>query len=140
MDASDPASPISAYGRSKLAGEERVLALAGLLPVSILRPPVIFGPRDRMRTQPVDLRFDVRSPRQFARLGHVQQRRDGDGGDETHTDIRIATPGGSFMADDEQNEDDKTEAANAHELCLTLLENYPATKFLFSLGGLNTSS
>lgn len=44
----DRAMPISAYGRSKLAGEERALERAGILPLTILRPPVIFGPRDRM--------------------------------------------------------------------------------------------
>ena len=44
----DPARPVSAYGRSKRAGEERALERAGVLPVTVLRPPVIFGPRDRM--------------------------------------------------------------------------------------------
>jgi len=40
----DPALPVSAYGRSKLAGEREALCHAG--PVVILRPPAVFGPRD----------------------------------------------------------------------------------------------
>jgi len=41
----DPAMPISAYGRSKLAGEQAVRSYTG--PWVILRPPAIYGPRDR---------------------------------------------------------------------------------------------
>jgi dihydroflavonol-4-reductase len=37
--------PVTAYGRSKLAGEEVVRA--GPLPWSIVRPPIVYGPRDR---------------------------------------------------------------------------------------------
>jgi dihydroflavonol-4-reductase len=43
----DPPAPVSRYGESKLAGEEAVRALAGRLPASIVRPPVVYGPRDR---------------------------------------------------------------------------------------------
>lgn len=39
--------PITAYGRSKLAGEEAVLALKERIDVTILRPPGIYGPGDR---------------------------------------------------------------------------------------------
>jgi nucleoside-diphosphate-sugar epimerase len=39
--------PISAYGRSKLAAERAAADLAGVVPLSIIRPPIIFGPRDR---------------------------------------------------------------------------------------------
>lgn len=39
--------PISDYGRSKLAGEEAVRAYADRLPVVILRPAAIYGPRER---------------------------------------------------------------------------------------------
>jgi nucleoside-diphosphate-sugar epimerase len=44
----DPPRPVSAYGRSKLAGEAVVLAASRTFPVTILRPPVVFGARDRM--------------------------------------------------------------------------------------------
>lgn len=39
--------PICAYGRSKLAGEYAALALKGRMQVVILRPPSVYGPRDR---------------------------------------------------------------------------------------------
>ncbi|HEY3358980.1 MAG TPA: NAD(P)-dependent oxidoreductase [Polyangia bacterium] len=39
--------PVSDYGRSKLAGERRALAAADRLPVVIVRPPPVYGPRDR---------------------------------------------------------------------------------------------
>ncbi len=41
----EPAQPISAYGRSKLAGEQAVRGYEGQW--LILRPPAIYGPRDR---------------------------------------------------------------------------------------------
>jgi len=39
--------PVSDYGNSKLQGEYAVLKYAGRLPVSILRPSAVYGPRDR---------------------------------------------------------------------------------------------
>jgi nucleoside-diphosphate-sugar epimerase len=38
--------PVSEYGRSKLAAERYLRGLAGKLPISILRPPSVFGPGD----------------------------------------------------------------------------------------------
>jgi len=43
----DAPRPVSAYGRSKLEGERRVLEARQGLKVTVLRPPVVYGPRDR---------------------------------------------------------------------------------------------
>lgn len=45
LDGSEPARPVTAYGRSKLAAEEA--ARTSSLPWSIVRPPIVYGPRDR---------------------------------------------------------------------------------------------
>ena len=44
---SSPQEPITDYGRSKLAGERAVLEHEDELPVVVLRPPAVYGPRDR---------------------------------------------------------------------------------------------
>jgi nucleoside-diphosphate-sugar epimerase len=43
----DMAAPISNYGRSKLAGEQAALAFAGKVPTTIVRPGIVFGPRNK---------------------------------------------------------------------------------------------
>jgi len=44
---SDLDEPVSLYGQSKLGGEHAAAALADDVPISIVRPPIIFGPADR---------------------------------------------------------------------------------------------
>jgi nucleoside-diphosphate-sugar epimerase len=44
---SEPPQPLTYYGRSKLAAEKAVRRYADRLPVTILRPAPVFGPRDR---------------------------------------------------------------------------------------------
>jgi nucleoside-diphosphate-sugar epimerase len=44
---SDEAHPLTPYGASKLAGEEAVLAFSSQMPVTVIRPPSVYGPRDR---------------------------------------------------------------------------------------------
>jgi nucleoside-diphosphate-sugar epimerase len=39
--------PVSDYGKSKLRGEKAVMQYSDRLPVSVLRPSVVYGPRDR---------------------------------------------------------------------------------------------
>jgi dihydroflavonol-4-reductase len=43
----DTPRPVSVYGRSKLEGERRVLEARQVLWVAAIRPPVVYGPRDR---------------------------------------------------------------------------------------------
>lgn len=42
----DAPAPVSAYGRSKLAAERHLRAVADRVPVTIVRPPLVFGPFD----------------------------------------------------------------------------------------------
>lgn len=42
----EPATPVSLYGLSKRAGEQEVEAVAAELDVVIVRPPIVYGPRD----------------------------------------------------------------------------------------------
>ncbi len=42
----DPPKPISAYGRSKQLAEQAVLDFQSFFPITIIRPPVVYGPRD----------------------------------------------------------------------------------------------
>jgi len=44
---SDAPTPVSAYGCSKLAGEQAAARYAAVVPISIVRPPMVFGPGDR---------------------------------------------------------------------------------------------
>ena len=41
----EPPRPVSAYGRSKLAGEE--IVRQSDLPYTVVRPPIVYGPRDK---------------------------------------------------------------------------------------------
>ncbi len=43
----DPPKPLTAYGRTKLAGERVCEAAAGEMEIVILRAPAVYGPRDR---------------------------------------------------------------------------------------------
>ena len=44
---SDPCEPVSPYGKSKLLGEKLALSHADELPLLILRPCAVYGPRDK---------------------------------------------------------------------------------------------
>ena len=44
---SDRPRPVSAYGRSKLLGEEAARRHSGSIPLTIVRPPAVYGPGDR---------------------------------------------------------------------------------------------
>ncbi len=44
---SDPPHPVSDYGKSKLLAEEEALSYKDKFPVVVIRPPAVYGPRDR---------------------------------------------------------------------------------------------
>lgn len=46
VDENTPTRPLTYYGKSKLAGEEIALKFLSSLPLVILRPPVVYGPRE----------------------------------------------------------------------------------------------
>jgi len=43
----DTPAPVSSYGRSKLAGEHAAAEYAAAVPITIVRPPIVFGAGDR---------------------------------------------------------------------------------------------
>jgi nucleoside-diphosphate-sugar epimerase len=43
----EPPRPVSIYGRSKLAGEKACQEFWREMPITIIRPPVVYGPRER---------------------------------------------------------------------------------------------
>jgi len=43
---SDEPAPVTWYGESKLAGEKAVLEFENRMPVTLIRPPSVYGPRD----------------------------------------------------------------------------------------------
>ena len=43
----DPSQPVSDYGASKLRGEESVLSYSDRLHTVAIRPPIVYGPRDK---------------------------------------------------------------------------------------------
>lgn len=44
---SEPDAPVSAYGKSKGEGEKHLLEFKNLFPITIVRPPIVYGPRDK---------------------------------------------------------------------------------------------
>jgi 2-alkyl-3-oxoalkanoate reductase len=66
LSADAPTNPQTMYAKSKLAGEGAALAFKDKLPITILRPPAIYGPRDNEILQFFQM---VRRTRVAVRLG-----------------------------------------------------------------------
>ncbi|MCL5267076.1 MAG: NAD-dependent epimerase/dehydratase family protein [Bacteroidetes bacterium] len=47
VDENTPYHPITTYGRSKMEAEKECLAHVQALPITIIRPPAVYGPRDK---------------------------------------------------------------------------------------------
>jgi nucleoside-diphosphate-sugar epimerase len=43
----DAATPVSSYGESKLGGERELLEFKDRFPIAIVRPPMVYGPKDK---------------------------------------------------------------------------------------------
>ena len=46
VDENTPCKPLTYYGKSKLAGEQIARQFSSSLPIVILRPPIVYGPRE----------------------------------------------------------------------------------------------
>ena len=46
VDEKTPCKPVTFYGQSKLAGEEIALQYSQWIPLTVIRPPVVYGPRE----------------------------------------------------------------------------------------------
>ncbi|MEK9630162.1 MAG: NAD(P)-dependent oxidoreductase [Nitrospinota bacterium] len=46
IDEASPLNPVTYYGKSKKSGEEIALKYSESLPIKIIRPPVVYGPRE----------------------------------------------------------------------------------------------
>jgi nucleoside-diphosphate-sugar epimerase len=46
LSEASPPSPVSFYGKSKLEGEKSVVEYKDRMPVTVIRPPAVYGPRD----------------------------------------------------------------------------------------------
>lgn len=66
----DTPTPVTMYAKSKLAAERALLELKDQLPITILRPPAIYGPRDREILAFFQM---VRRTRMAFRMGHSLQ-------------------------------------------------------------------
>ncbi len=47
VDETTPCRPISLYGKSKWEGEQAIRSRSGRVPVTVIRPPPVYGPRDK---------------------------------------------------------------------------------------------
>ena len=47
VDETTPYHPVTTYGRSKMEAEKECLAMIPDIPITIIRPPAVYGPRDK---------------------------------------------------------------------------------------------
>jgi len=76
VDEATPCAPISLYGKSKREGEAAVWRLRDRTPVTVIRPPVVYGPRDfglfdLYRTLSMGLRPEIGGPKRIS-IVHVR--------------------------------------------------------------------
>jgi dihydroflavonol-4-reductase len=76
VDEATPCAPLSLYGKSKREGEEAVWRLRERIPVTVIRPPVVYGPRDfglfdLYKTVSKGLRPEIGGPKRIS-IVHVR--------------------------------------------------------------------
>ena len=76
VDETTPCRPLSLYGRSKKEGEDEVWKRRERIPVTVIRPPVVYGPRDfglfdLYRTVSKGLRPEIGGPKRIS-IVHVR--------------------------------------------------------------------
>ena len=81
VDESTPCRPLSLYGRSKKEGEDEVWKRRDRIPVTVIRPPVVYGPRDfglfdLYLTVSKGLRPEIGGPKRIS-IVHVRDLVDG---------------------------------------------------------------
>lgn len=72
----DPPVPLTIYGKSKLAGEQEALSFADDFPLTIVRPPGVYGPGDReifdfFKSVHMGLKPVIGNPQRLLQLVHV---------------------------------------------------------------------
>jgi dihydroflavonol-4-reductase len=77
LDETTPEAPINGYGESKLEAERAVRSLAPALPLAIVRPGAIYGPRDRdmlilLKLAAAGFRVKVGLARRTLNFGYVE--------------------------------------------------------------------
>ncbi|HEX7902193.1 MAG TPA: NAD-dependent epimerase/dehydratase family protein [Planctomycetota bacterium] len=70
-DETTPCAPISLYGKSKWEGEQAVWSRRERIPVTVLRPPVVYGPRDMglfdlYKTVSLGIRPEIGGPKRIS--------------------------------------------------------------------------
>lgn len=70
-DETTPCAPISLYGKSKWEGERAVWARREKMPVTVVRPPVVYGPRDMglfdlYKTVSMGIRPEIGGPKRIS--------------------------------------------------------------------------
>jgi dihydroflavonol-4-reductase len=70
-DETTPCAPISQYGKSKWEGEQAVWSRRERIPVTVVRPPVVYGPRDMglfdlYKTVSMGLRPEIGGPKRIS--------------------------------------------------------------------------
>lgn len=128
--------PVSHYGRSKLLGEERVEPLSDDLPITIFRPPPVYGPRD----------YEMLAAFQMAKYGIAPVYGDGEGylslihvhdlADAIVTSIEVEHPSGSvFTIDDGEVHTWKSLTRGFGEAMGKSPLHVPVPRVIFSVAG-----